>query len=197
MPNRKSSNKKNNSASIAQKGNRPRDDDPQCEIDMELQAVATAIQEYDPDGSRTARVLRNTFDQLYDNQRTGRYRWNQLYKTEQLGCGEIVEINLHREFEFDDGEKLDYRIGGYEVDCKYSQKQGGWIILPEAQGHLCLLLWAEDQISQWSMGIVRITADRLNSGGNRDYKATLNPAGRKAIFWIFDHAPLPPNVRIE
>jgi len=46
--------------------------------------------------------------------------------------------------------------------------------------------------SQWSMGIVRTTVERLNTGGNRDRKATLNPDGRDAIFWLFDHAPLPP-----
>jgi hypothetical protein len=50
---------------------------------QELAAVAAEVRKLDPCGTRTARVLRETFDQLYDGQRTGRYRWDQLYKTEK------------------------------------------------------------------------------------------------------------------
>jgi hypothetical protein len=38
---------------------------------MELEAVAEAIRKLDPAGGRIAQVLRDTFDQLYDGQRTG------------------------------------------------------------------------------------------------------------------------------
>jgi Restriction endonuclease NaeI len=93
--------------------------------DAELTAVAAEIRSFDLDGSRTARVIRNTFDQLYDGQRTGRYRWDQLYKTEKTHCGTLLEINLQREFKFSDGPTLDYLIGGVDVDCKYSQTIGG------------------------------------------------------------------------
>jgi hypothetical protein len=108
-----------------------------------------------------------------------------------------VEINLQREFKFEDGTTLDYKIAGAEVDCKYSQALGGWMVPPEAQGHLCLLVWADDLASKWSTGIVRITPDRLNTGGNRDRKATLNQQGRADINWLFDHAPLQPNVLLQ
>ncbi len=165
--------------------------------DHELQAVAAALRALDPDGSRTARVLRDTLDQLYDGQRTGRYRWDQLFKTEKTHCGTLVEINLQREFKFDDGIKLDYRIAGIEVDCKYSQTLGGWMIPPEAQGHLCLLMWTDDAESRWSMGLVRTALNCLNTGGNRDGKATLNQQGRAAIVWLFHRAPLPPNVLLH
>src|ERR1022692_627795 len=33
--------------------------------------------------------------------------------------GTLVEINLHRQFGFEDGDVTDYRIAGIEVDCKY------------------------------------------------------------------------------
>src|SRR6266704_2051576 len=95
--------------------------------DLELRSVVAEILKLDPKGLRTAQVLRNTLDQLYDGQRTGRYFWEQLYKTEKTHCGTLVEINLQREFNFADGDKLDYRIGGADVDCKYSQTQGGWM----------------------------------------------------------------------
>lgn len=168
-----------------------------AQVDHDLDSVFAELKGLDPDGTRTANVLRSTLDQLYDGQRTGRYRLDQLFKTEKTHCGTLVEINLQREFKFEDGIKLDYKIATADVDCKYSQSVGGWMIPPEAQGHLCLLVWADDQESQWSMGIVRVTLDRLNTGGNRDRKATLNQQGRAAITWLFDHAPLPPNVLLQ
>jgi hypothetical protein len=168
------------------------------EIDTELRVVVGEIRALDNDGSRTAKVLRESFDQLYDGARTGRYRWDQLYRTEFMNAGKVVEINIHREFKFQDGVTLDFLIGGLEVDCKYSQTLGGWMIPPEARGHLCLLLSAEDsQDPTWSMGIVRITPDRLNTGGNRDAKSTLNRAGRDSIEWIFRDSALPPNVLLQ
>ncbi len=167
---------------------------PSPSIDSELEIVGAEIRRLDPQGLRTAKVLRETLDQLYDGQRTGRYRWDQLHKTEKTHCGTLVEINLHREFKFEDGDTLDYRIGGIEVDCKYSQALGGWMIPPEAHDHLCLVAWADDTSSRWSMGLVRATPDRLNTGGNRDRKATLNQSGREAITWLFDRAPLPSNI---
>ena len=169
----------------------------QTHVDTELHAVAAEISNLDPQGSRTAQVLRVSLDWLYDGQRTGRYRWDQLHNTERTHGGNLVEINLHREFDFQDGDTLDYRIRGVETDCKYSQTLGGWMIPPEAHGHLCLLLWADDPRSQWSMGIVRTTAERLTTGGNRDRKATLNQEDRNAIVWLHDQAPLPPNVLLQ
>ena len=167
-------------------------------IDKELAAVAAELRAFDPDGSRTARVLRDTFDQLYDGRRTGRYRWDQLYKTEKTHCGTLVEINLQREFKFSDGESLDYLIGGVDVDCKYSQTIGGWMIPPEARDHICLVVSAADTPAPiWSLGLVRASAAHLNLGSNRDAKSTLNTAGRNAIVWIHQNAPLPPNVLLQ
>jgi hypothetical protein len=62
----------------------------QAAIDTELESVKAAILKLDPHGSRTAQVLRDTFDQLYDGQRTGRYRLDQLYKTEKLIAARLL-----------------------------------------------------------------------------------------------------------
>jgi len=43
-----------------------------------------------------------------------------------------------------DGQTQDYSIGGVDVDCKYSQTIGGWMIPPEARDHVCLLVSAAD-----------------------------------------------------
>lgn len=136
--------------------------------------------------------MRNTFDQLYDGQRTGRYRKDQLFKTEKTHCGTLVEINLQREFKFHDGTALDYQTGGIEVDCKFSWT-GGWMIPPEALDQICLVISADDTATpKWSMGLVRVTEDRLNTGNNM-----LNERGRNAIAWLFQDAALPPNVLLQ
>jgi hypothetical protein len=165
--------------------------------DQELKTVAQSILALDPTGERIAMVIRQTLDQLYDGQHTGRYRWDQLHKTEKTHCGTLIEINLHREFQFDDGETMDYEIGGVDVDCKYSQTMGGWMIPNEAMGHLCLVLWADDQQSKWSVGVVRISDEILTRGGNRDSKRTITAAGRERILWIFRETHLPPNILLQ
>lgn len=165
--------------------------------DAEVDAVVAAIVALDPDGSRTAAVLREALDQLYDGQRTGRYRWDQLHKTEKTHCGTLVEINMQREFSFEDGDKLDYEIAGVDVDCKYSQSLGRWMIPIEARGEICLVLWADDHQSVWTMGVVRTTDERLTAGGNRDRKASLNAHGLAQVRWLFDRAELPPNVLLH
>lgn len=118
--------------------------------DAELQAVHADLMGVDPSGERFSAVLRDTIDQLLNGETTGRYAWESLYKTERTHAGTLVEINLQREFKFADGDAMDYRIAGIEVDCKYSQSFGGWMIPPEARGHLCLLVWANDSESRWS-----------------------------------------------
>src|SRR5688572_26783247 len=87
-------------------------DPPPRVADPGLDAVTDAILAADTDGAVFAEVLRDTYDQLYDGQHTGRYRWAQLRKTEKTYMGTIVEINLHRAFDFADGIAMDYEIAG-------------------------------------------------------------------------------------
>lgn len=165
--------------------------------DPQLQVVADEIRKLDRRGERIGRVLRQTFDQLYDGQHTGRYRWDQLYKTEKTHCGTLVEINLQRAFGLEDGSAMDYKIAGVEVDCKYSQTTGGWMIPPESIGHICLLVSADDHQAKWSLGVVRITHKILSRGGNRDAKRSITAKGRQTIQWIFQDADLPPNILLK
>nr|WP_306322406.1 MULTISPECIES: NaeI family type II restriction endonuclease [unclassified Streptomyces] len=164
--------------------------------DAELVAVAERIRSLDPEGRRFAAVLRDTIDQLLNGEVTGRYDWKTLFKTEKTHAGTMVEINLQREFEFDDGDPMDYRIAGVDVDCKYSQLFGGWMIPPEAVGHLCLVLWADDYTSRWSAGVVRIHREWLN-GTNRDMKHTLKAEHRNKIYWLWFEEELPENVLLH
>ncbi|GLW45357.1 hypothetical protein Stsp02_10190 [Streptomyces sp. NBRC 14336] len=166
--------------------------------DAGLQAVHAALTGMERAEERFAGVLRNTIDQLLNGEVTGRYDWAQLYKTERTHAGTLVEINLQREFKFPDGEAMDYRIAGIDVDCKYSQSFGGWMIPPEALGHICLLVWANDYESRWSAGLFRVKREWLNQGSNRDAKLTVNSAHRRdKIQWLWRDAELPENVLLH
>lgn len=170
------------------------DDDP------EMAAVRDAMLALDPSGERIAGVLRDTIDQLLDGEHTGRWDWATLHKTEKTHMGTLVEIGLHKEFEFADGATMDYSIAGVEVDCKFSQQVGGWEIPPEAEGHLCLVISANDDEAVWSAGLVRIEDENLRVGkkpgikGNRDGKRRLTDVGESRIVWLFERASLPENL---
>jgi hypothetical protein len=165
--------------------------------DEELERVAGELLGLNPDGSRVGDVIRATYDQLLDGQRTGRWDWRELRKTEKTHMGTLVEINLHREFEFQDGRLMDYRIAGVEVDCKFSQSARGWQIPLEAVGHLCLLLWADDELGLFSGGLIRISEDVLRTAGNRDLKRTLNDAGLRRVHRLWHERPLPENLLLH
>jgi hypothetical protein len=163
--------------------------------DPELDAVEAALYRLDPTGEQFAQVLRDTFDQLYDGQHTGRWSYDQLHKTEKTHMGTLVEINLHRKFDFDDGEATDYRIAGIEVDCKYSMTYGGWELPPEAVGHFCLLVTAADAANSWRAGLLRIREKYLRARTNRDAKRQLASASRVHIRTLWpNHGGLPENL---
>jgi hypothetical protein len=165
--------------------------------DQELERVADCLLRLDPDGGRVAKVIRETYDQLLDGQRTGRWDYSELRKTEKTHMGTLVEINLHREFEFEDGRLMDYRVDDVEVDCKFSRSPRGWQIPLEATGHLCLLLWADDELGAFSGGLIRISENVLRSGGNRDRKRTLNSTGVRRVRRLWVARPLPENLLLH
>lgn len=165
--------------------------------DRPLAAVAAELDHLDPGGSRWAAVVRHTYDMIYNGQETGRYRWDQLMKTEKTHFGTLLEINAQREFGFDDGDTTDYRIAGHQVDAKWSQKDGGWMLPPEVFGELALVMTGSDDRSMWSLGLIRVSPEVRREGTNRDKKSSLNAHGRQAITWLWRDAPLRPNVLLQ
>lgn len=165
-------------------------------VDPGLDAVFDWFRQQDPDGLRMAKVFRETFDQLYDGQRTGRYRWDQLYKTEKTHFGTLIEINLQREFMFDDGLVMDYRIAGHEVDSKYSAS-AQWMLPPESINHLILGSVANDVKSTWSIGLIRASVENRNPGMNRDQKGSLSSVGKSRIRWLFKDQAMQPNTLLQ
>ncbi len=150
--------------------------------DTELEVVAEELVAADPDGRKIGRVLRRTYDMLLDGQHTGRYRWEQLSKTEKTHFGTLAEINMQRAFAFADGKAMDFAIRGIDVDCKFSQDPGDWMIPPEAVDHVILGLWASDDQGLWSLGLIRAAGQVLTTAtGNRDRKRWLSPVGKPRL----------------
>lgn len=168
--------------------------------------VANAIRARDPAGLLFGDTLRLTMDRLYDGQYTGRFRWEQLRKTEKTHMGTLVEIALHRAFEFADGTTMDYRIAGVDVDCKFSQRMGGWEIPPEAYApklgapHLCLVVYALDSKSEWLAGVVRANPSGLRRredgslATNRDNKVRLAADYPERIRWLWGSPEIKPRL---
>ncbi|MFD5267666.1 NaeI family type II restriction endonuclease [Streptomyces sp. NPDC058335] len=171
--------------------------------DVELKKVREHILAMDPYGQEFAAVLRHTIDQLLDGENTGRYDWRQLHKTEKTHAGTLVEINLQRRFEFDEGRDMDYEIAGIDVDCKFSQDLGGWMIPPEAMGEICLVVWADDRASKWSAGLIRADEEKLTRNGlvtrkgNRDHKYRLNKSNLHLVNWLWHLQPLKENLLLH
>ena len=165
--------------------------------DRELAAVAAELRALDGDGARMATAIRGALDMLLDGQHTGRYRWDQLHKTEKTHAGTLVEIALARALRLAGGTVLDYTIAGAEVDCKFSHRLGGWMIPPEAGGKLLLLVQASDEDGTWSAGLLRAIPGNLSPAGNRDGKRSLNDRGRAAVRWLHARAPLQDNALIR
>lgn len=165
--------------------------------------------ENEPDARERFRwALRDSLDELLDGQRTGRWAYQHLSKTEKTYLGTAVEINLTKEFEFANGDDLDWRIADRDVDCKFSKDLGGWEIPMEMyrcadhegrQGkadHPALLTWINDDTSTWAAGLIKITDERLrwrtdrNTGDvgrayNRDNKRRLADASASDVHWLW------------
>lgn len=166
--------------------------------DPALDAVREALLRADPIGKRWGRLFRRSFDQIYDGVHTGRFSIDQLSKTEKAHLGSVVEIAIRREFNdvIVDGDRLDYNIAGVEVDCKFSIAYS-WMIPPEADGQLLLIVTAEDRNSEFAVGLLRASDLNLTTSKNRDGKRQISRSGRGAIEWLWHGEPLPPNVLLE
>lgn len=161
--------------------------------------LADLMLAHDPDGLRAARAFREAFDYAYNGAKTGRYRPDQLSKTESAHIGSLVEINLRREFDeiISDGQQMDYSINGYDVDCKYSKSPFGWSIPPETHHNYAMVCHASDLKSTWRLGFIYIDPSYLNTGKNRDGKTTLRSSSRSFITWAWYDHPLPENTLLH
>src|SRR5262245_6815965 len=94
----------------------------------EVFAVAQWFRMLDPSGEIMAEVVRDSIDIGLDGQRTGRWCYGHLTKTEKTHLGTVIQIELQKEYDILDEGPLDYAIAGVAVDCKYSAEFGKWQI---------------------------------------------------------------------
>jgi hypothetical protein len=138
------------------------------------------------------RALRQSFDEVIDGPRTGRYRIEELEKTEKTYIGTKVEIILRNELALPRGSVLDNLIAGHEVDTKFSLS-GNWMIPREAVGQICLLVEGSDNAGTFSVGLLRMVPLVLTNGANQDGKKSVSAVGKTSIQWLIRNEVLPPN----
>ncbi|MEU4557475.1 NaeI family type II restriction endonuclease [Actinoplanes sp. NPDC023936] len=202
------------------KGQRPKDlfgpwshgtteQPPRRKEDADLWKVRDELKVLDLKGMRMGLVIRDCFDQAYDGQRTGRWDYMQLSKTEKTHIGTLVEIGIRKEFGFEEDErgpggargKLDFLIKGVPVDCKWALNLYEWYIPKEMyqdEPKIAMVVWGNEYTKRWSLGLIRIEEKYLKAEGRqRDKKRTLNEAGRDRILWVFKNARLIENTLLH
>ena len=146
---------------------------------------------------RFGAAIRQSFDEVLDGQRTGRYSLTQLSKVEKTYIGTKVEIVIQAEFGLQRGNRMDYLVDDQEVDAKWSIKSRGWMIPTEAVGELCLCMTADDDRSTFSVGIVRADEANLRTSANKDKKRRFNDDGIAAMAWLVNSGKLPENLLLH
>ena len=146
---------------------------------------------------RFGSAIRQSFDEVFDGQRTGRYALAQLSKVEKTYIGTKIEIVVQAEFDLQRGRRMDYLVAGEDVDAKWSMKSGGWMIPTEAVGELCLCMTADDDRSTFSVGIVRADDVMLRTSKNKDQKRRLNDGGLAAMSWLAEDGELAENLLLH
>ncbi len=166
--------------------------------DEALEAVRTFILNMNsatrPDlVSGIARIIRESLDTVLMGPTSGRWRLDELEKTEKTYIGTRIEISIRSFLGVQKGKVLDLLIDGHEVDIKCTTRSG-WMIPREAIGQICLLVMITDSTSKFSIGLVRASSDKLNKGKNQDGKTSLSLDGRQAIVWLIRDQQYPANI---
>ncbi len=165
--------------------------------DLSLDRAVDWFQEQPRMGDRFGNAIRQSFDEVFDGQRTGRYALAQLSKVEKTYIGTKVEIVVQAEFGLERGRRMDYLVAGEDVDAKWSMRSGGWMIPTEAVGELCLCMTADDDRSTFSVGIVRADEANLGLSKNKDKKRRLSHDGLAAMSWLAQEGKLAENLLLH
>lgn len=155
------------------------------------------IKAADPDGTRCGRAIRHALDQTYDGRRTGRWDLTQLTKTETAHIGSLIEVWLQRVLNLKDGVTTSLQIAGYDIDCTWSERIGGWTLdraVPEHRELPYLVIWANEETSRFSLGILRPGSDSRGVPSMDRGRPRMSQVGIDQILWVFDGCALPANI---
>ncbi|HGM5142639.1 hypothetical protein JY440_12425 [Stenotrophomonas maltophilia] len=164
-------------------------------VDHELEQVRLALASKPDLLGIIGRAIRKSFDEVIDGPRTGRYRIEQLEKTEKTYFGTKVEIVLRAELGLARGHLLDNLIAGHEVDTKFTVGST-WMIPKEAVGELCLVVYGDDNAGTCGIGLLRMHPAVLTNGANQDGKKSVSAYGKTQITWLAQGA-MPKNFMLH
>lgn len=136
-------------------------------------------------------MLRKVVDDVVDTVNTRRRSYGELEKTEKTYLGTRVEILMRARMQVPKG-RLDFRIGGEDVDMKFTIT-GNWMIPQEAIGHACLLAALDEQNSRCFLGLIYADLANLTGGANRDGKKSVSAFGSTQVLWLLRDHPVEPN----
>lgn len=137
-------------------------------------------------------ILRECVDKVIQTPKTGRRFYDELQNTEKTHIGTCVEIDLRSELGLKRGKTQDLDVAGHDVDVKFTGRMA-WMIPPEAIGHACILLSANEDAATFTMGLFVAKQEYLTVGANRDAKKTISSTGKAHIHWLFEDVPYPKN----
>jgi len=135
--------------------------------------------------------LREEIDAVIMTPRTRRTSFSDLEKTEKTYIGTRIEIMIRAWLRLQKG-KLDIIICGQDADIKHTMGNN-WMIPPEAAGHPCLLVAADEERQLCWCGLILAAEDNLTAGKNRDGKRSVSAAGKSQILWLARELPYPAN----
>lgn len=168
--------------------------------DPEIHHIKGSIQVVDPEGARCGRAIRNALDQAYDGRRTGRWDLTQLTKAESAHIGPLIEVWLQRVLNLDDGITTSLQIAGSDVTCTWSERLDGWTLdrpVPEQREVPYLVIWANEETSRFSLGILRPGPDSRGVASMDRGRPRLSQLGIDQILWVFDGCALPANILVK
>ncbi|WP_149181653.1 NaeI family type II restriction endonuclease [Streptomyces sp. TRM49041] len=150
---------------------------PQVDLsayDAELLMLARAFNDLDPDGSRTAVMLRECLDSALAPVTTGRFDPEQLDQRERARIRPELERALHTALPFTTACRLELLLGGREWTSPVATAEG-----------LCLVVTVDDGHARWSAGLLRRRP------------GTPSAQARTGMLWLHQDAPLPENVLLR
>jgi hypothetical protein len=140
-------------------------------------------------------TVRQTFDQVLDPERTGRYDLSVLNGVEQEYLAVRFRIILRDEFNLPRGpgtSHLSLGIEGEGVEALFGQA-GGRVVPSVAVGELCLVVTASDDQAIFSLGILRVS-DELIQSHPATSGQSLTDAALAQVRWIWRNQSMPENI---
>ncbi|WP_430754515.1 NaeI family type II restriction endonuclease [Micrococcus luteus] len=168
------------------------------ERDQELQAVLAWLQARPIQDELTEAVLQSVH-YILDGASTGRVYLHdpEVDSDERSAVGVNLQYRVLHVLGLPKEAPLDTTIEGIPVDIKCTTGTGyGWMIPPEAQCELCLLVKIDAEHDRFAAYLMRTHRVWLNEGGNQDKKRTITAAARKQYavqLFEGEWAPLPRN----